>query len=78
MGYRMLRKELIGLQVMTESGKELGTLDEIVIDDSTGGIKYLLIRSYGKTDPAVKKDGRGRIICSVIDMKVVDGHLVGK
>ena len=71
-----LRKELVGKRVFTEGGTELGHLDEIVIDDDTGAIEYLLIRSYGKVSPFQKTDEKGRIICAVENLRIFEGRLI--
>lgn len=76
MTHKLLRKELIGKKVLSEGGTELGTLDEIVIDDETGEIKYLLIRFTGKISPLHKTDSHGRVICAISDMRITEGHIV--
>lgn len=73
---RMLREELIGLKVFTNGGTEIGELNDIVIDTETGLVKYLLIKSYTNMSQDHKTDGKGRIICSVTDMKVIDGRMI--
>lgn len=76
MSHKMFRKELIGMRVYTVGGTDLGELDDIVIDNDTGLVKYLLIRFYGKTTQHHKTDGKGRLIYSVNEMMVSDGHLI--
>lgn len=76
MTHRMLRKELVGMKVFTSGGTELGDLDDIVIDNDTGLVKYFLIRFHGKVSANHKTDGKGRLVCSVTEIRVSEGHLV--
>lgn len=73
---RFLRKEIIGRIVFTADGSELGVLDDIVIEGTTGEIRYLLIKTGGKTVGTHDIDKRGRMIYPVSDIKITESALI--
>lgn len=60
---RMFTKEIIGKRVVTVTGHDVGTLEDLVIDTDRGIVKYLLISGSGSViSSAMKLDDRGRMV----------------
>ena len=76
MSQKLLRKELIGKKVFTEAGTELGVLEDIVIDCTSGLIRYILIRFSGKISQNHRTDEQGRVICAVDEIMATNGKVV--
>ena len=76
MSHKLLRKELIGKRVFTEAGTELGVLEDIVIDCTSGQIRYILIRFSGKISQNHRTDEQGRVICAVDGIRATNGKVV--
>jgi len=75
MSERVFATEIVGLEVRTDDGRAVGTLDDIVVDLSSGEMIFLLIKDPEdvckpyKTDP----DGRKMVPFHNID---VDGNRI--
>jgi len=63
-------EELIGMTAMTVSGYILGTVDDLVFDTDTGGLKYALINLRGSPKKGERLDAAGRAIIAFEDLKI--------
>jgi sporulation protein YlmC with PRC-barrel domain len=74
---KIFATELQGKVVMSNDGKLLGDVDNIVINTSNGEIKHLLLRPGEGIDPnEYKTDRQGRIVLPFKKVKSVKDVIV--
>jgi sporulation protein YlmC with PRC-barrel domain len=74
---KIFATELTGKVVMSNDGKLLGDVDNIVINTSNGDIKHLLLRPGEGIDPnEYKTDRQGRIVLPFKKVKSVKDVIV--
>lgn len=69
--------EIQDKQVVTSSGREVGTLDNFVIDTETGEIPHILVTPSERVDlRAYRTDAQGRIVLPGSAIRAVKGDVV--
>jgi len=69
MSERVFATEIVGLEVRTDDGRTVGTLDDIVVDLSSGEMVFLLIRDPSDICKQYKTDPDGR---KMLEFKNID------
>ncbi|MDR3282362.1 MAG: PRC-barrel domain-containing protein [Candidatus Methanoplasma sp.] len=77
MGDKMFTRELIGMEVATVSGRQIGILEDLVIDTVGGSLRYLLVAASGNVFDAPRKvDDKGRMVIETDRMRIEDGRII--
>jgi Uncharacterized conserved protein len=75
MSERVFATEIVGLEVRTDDGRTVGTLDDVVVDLSSGEMIYLLIKDPTDVCKQCKTDPDGRKMLEFVNIDV-DGSRV--
>ena len=76
MSERVFATEIVGLEVRTDDGRAVGTLDDIVVDLSSGEMVFLLIKDPTDVCKPYKTDPDGRKMVSFHNVDVDSNRIV--
>ena len=69
-------KELMGLTAMTTGGYPLGIIEDVVIETTTGEMKYLLVKMRTAAKAGQKVDSKGRAVIAFNNLKIVGENVM--
>jgi len=76
MSERVFATEIIGSEVRTDDGRAVGTLDDIVVDLSSGEMMFLLIKDPTDVCKQYKTDPDGRKMVSFRNIDVDSNRVI--
>ena len=76
MSERVFATEIVGLEVRTDDGRSVGTLDDVVVDLSTGEMVFLLIKDHTDVCKQYKTDPDGRKMVSFRNIDIDSNHVI--
>lgn len=72
----MFSKQLIGLTAITSGGYPLGVIEDVVIETTTGEMKYLLVRMKTSSKTGQRVDAKGRTVVAFNNLKIVGDNIM--
>jgi len=77
MDKKLFSRELIGMDVETITGNQIGKLEDMVIDTDDGSIKYLLVSAAGNVIAGAHKvDEKGRLVVETDRIRIDGNRLI--